>query len=100
LKWFALVVAGALALPLGVALVLPASGGTDLSRVAGFGWLASRYARLLILSFNYELVALGFVSLTWNALTAGSSEARRKIRVILLGTLVGVVPATLECLPR
>ncbi|MGC2109676.1 MAG: SpoIIE family protein phosphatase [Candidatus Korobacteraceae bacterium] len=95
LKWLALVLGGALALPLGVALVLPASGGIEPSRVAGFGWLASQYAHLLIFSFDYGLVALGFVSLTWNALTVGSSEARRKIRVILVGTLVGVVPATL-----
>jgi len=95
LKWLALVLGLALALPLGVALVLPASGGTEPNRVAGFGWLTSKYAHLLILSFNYGMVALGFVSLTWNALTVGSSEPRRKIRVILVGTLVGVVPATL-----
>ena len=95
LKWLALVLGLALALPLGVALVLPASGGTEPTRVAGFGWLASKYAHLLILLFNYGLIALGFVSLTWSALTVGSSEARRKIRVILAGTLVGVVPATL-----
>ena len=95
LKWLALVLGLALALPLGVALMLPASGGTEPNRVAGFGWLTSKYAHFLILSFNYGMVALGFVSLTWNALTVGSSEARRKIRVILVGTLVGVVPATL-----
>lgn len=95
LKWIALVVGAALALPLAVALVLPASGGTEPNRVAGFGWLASKYAHLLILFFNYGLVALGFVSLTWNTLTISSSEARRKIRVILMGTLAGVVPAAL-----
>jgi len=95
LKWIALVVGVALALPLGVALILPASGGTEPNRVAGFGWLTSKYAHLLILFFNYGLVALGFVSLTWNALTVGTSEARRKIRVILVGTLAGVVPAAL-----
>ncbi len=94
LKWLALVLGLALALPLGVALMLPASGGTEPNRVAGFGWLTSKYAHLPILIFNYGLVALGFVALTWNALTVGSSEARRKIRVILAGTLVGVVPAT------
>ncbi len=95
LKWLALVLGLALALPLGVALMLPASGGTEPTRVAGFGWLASKYAHVLILLFNYGLIALGFVSLTWRALTVVSSDARRKIRVIFAGTLVGVVPATL-----
>jgi sigma-B regulation protein RsbU (phosphoserine phosphatase) len=50
---------------------------------------------ILVLSFFYGLVALGFVSLTWNAFSAPSPDARRKIRVILLGTLLGCVPGTL-----
>ena len=50
---------------------------------------------ILVLSFFYGLIGLGFVSLIWNAFSAPSPEARRKIRVILWGTLVGVVPATL-----
>ena len=48
-----------------------------------------------MLFFLYGLLALGFVSLIWNAFSAPTPEARRKIRVILWGTLVGVVPATL-----
>jgi sigma-B regulation protein RsbU (phosphoserine phosphatase) len=47
------------------------------------------------LFFLYGLLALGFVSLTWNAFAAPTPEARRKIRVILWGTLVGFGPATL-----
>ncbi len=50
---------------------------------------------ILVLSFFYGLIALGFVSLIWNAFSAPSPEVRRKIRVILWGTLLGVVPATL-----
>lgn len=95
LKWLALVVAIFLALPLCVALLRPASGGTDPTSIPGFGWLRNTYAHISILIFNYGLVALGFVSLTWNAATVDSSEARRKIRVILWGALVGVIPATL-----
>jgi sigma-B regulation protein RsbU (phosphoserine phosphatase) len=49
----------------------------------------------LILSFFYGLIALGLISLIWNAFSAATPEAQRKIRVILWGTLVGVVPATL-----
>ncbi len=93
-KWFALVLGLFLSVPLGVALLLPASGGIDPSLVAGFGWMKLRYAHLSILLFNYGLVALGFVSLIWNAATVQSPESQRKIRVILFGTLVGVVPAT------
>jgi sigma-B regulation protein RsbU (phosphoserine phosphatase) len=52
------------------------------------------YARIAILFFVYGLVVLGFVSLIWNAFSAATPEARRKSRVILWGTLVGVVPAT------
>jgi serine phosphatase RsbU (regulator of sigma subunit) len=43
----------------------------------------------------YGLIALSFVSLIWNTFSAPTPEARRKIRVILWGTLVGVVPAML-----
>jgi sigma-B regulation protein RsbU (phosphoserine phosphatase) len=46
------------------------------------------------LFFLYGLITLGFVSLIWNALSAATPEARRKIRVIFWGTLVGVGPAT------
>ena len=50
---------------------------------------------ILVLSFFYGLLALGIVSLIWNAFSAPSPEVRRKIRVIVLGTLLGVVRATL-----
>ncbi len=78
LKWISLMLGASLALP----AVLE-------------GRFAGGYARILTLSFLYGLIALGLVSLIWNALSATTPEARRKIRVILWGTLVGVVPATL-----
>jgi sigma-B regulation protein RsbU (phosphoserine phosphatase) len=76
LKWIALIV-GAFLVPL---VVL---GRLSVGR------------HVILLSVLYGLLALGFVSLIWNAFSAPSPEARRKIRVILWGTLVGVVPATL-----
>jgi sigma-B regulation protein RsbU (phosphoserine phosphatase) len=85
LKWAALVLGGLLALPV--------LGSGDNSR--SIGLLTSRYGRLSILFFNYGLIVLGFVSLISNAVTVSSSDARRKIRVILWGTLIGVVPATI-----
>jgi sigma-B regulation protein RsbU (phosphoserine phosphatase) len=86
LKWIALVVAGYCNLPrlLGGGLRIPAPES-----------LYAGYAKMLIVSFDYGLVALGLASLVWNAITATTTDAHRKIRVILWGTLVGVVPATL-----
>ncbi len=48
--------------------------------------------RLRLAPILYASVVLGLVSLIWNAATTDMPEARRKIRVILWGTLVGVVP--------
>jgi sigma-B regulation protein RsbU (phosphoserine phosphatase) len=78
LKWASLALGTSFALPL-----------------MGVGRPAIGYTRILILSLLYGFIALGFVSLIWNAISATTPEARRKIRVILWGTLVGVVPATL-----
>ncbi len=50
---------------------------------------------VFVLLFLYGLIVFGFASLIANAFSATTPEARRKIRVILWGTLVGVVPATL-----
>jgi phosphoserine phosphatase RsbU/P len=76
LKWIALMVAAF--------LVPPAVVG---------GFSGGRHG--IVLVFLYGLIALSFVSLIWNAFSARAPEARRKIRVILWGTLVGVVPAVL-----
>jgi phosphoserine phosphatase RsbU/P len=46
---------------------------------------------------TYGLLVLGMVSLLWNRFGAETSpEARRKSRVLLAGTLVGVLPIILE----
>jgi sigma-B regulation protein RsbU (phosphoserine phosphatase) len=88
LKWFAIV--------FGAALALPTLAGRNAGQApATLGWPLVGYGHVLVLCLNYGFLALGFVSLTWNAVSATSSEARRKIRVILWGTLVGVIPATL-----
>jgi phosphoserine phosphatase RsbU/P len=44
------------------------------------------------LFYNYGFTALGLVALVGSAFTAPTPDARRKIRVILWGTLVGVLP--------
>ena len=58
-------------------------------------FLGDRTARTIQLSYLYGVVGLGIISLLGNAWGASTPEARRKIRVILWGTLIGVVPATL-----
>ena len=87
LKWFAIVFAVTK-----IALELP----IDLNHASAYpAWLLSRRAQVLTSSVNYALIALGLASLIWNDLVVTSSEARRKIRVIMWGTLVGVLPATI-----
>ena len=69
-------------------------GGALLALFAIFGARVGP-RHVFVLLFLYGLIVLGFVSLIGNAFSATTAEARRKIRVILWGTLVGVVPATL-----
>jgi serine phosphatase RsbU (regulator of sigma subunit) len=57
--------------------------------------LGDRTANAVRLSYLYGIVGLGLVSLLANAVAASTPEARRKIRMVLWGTLIGVVPATL-----
>jgi sigma-B regulation protein RsbU (phosphoserine phosphatase) len=62
---------------------------------AGMVPLPYGHTRLLLLPVLYAVVTLGFVSLIWNALSANTPDARRKIRVLLWGTVVGVGPAVI-----
>jgi phosphoserine phosphatase RsbU/P len=47
----------------------------------------------------YGTVLLGVISLVWNVFGAARIEDRRKLKVMLWGTLVGVAPAVLVGLP-
>lgn len=94
LKWLGLAGGLFLAVPVGLAAPIAAAKGIRVRQLLPI--LGGRYGHLFVLIFNYGLITLGFVSLTWNALTVESAEARRKIRVILLGTLMGVIPATVS----
>ncbi|HYL99871.1 MAG TPA: PDZ domain-containing protein, partial [Blastocatellia bacterium] len=85
LKWAALLVAALLAVP----LVNSSDSGQSILVPNGPYW------RFFVLVFNYGLLLLGFISLIWNSRSITSPDARRKLRVILWGTLVGVVPASL-----
>lgn len=45
--------------------------------------------------YIYGTIFLGLFSLGWTALRAPTPEAKRKIRVILWGALIGITPATI-----
>src|SRR5690242_4176753 len=62
-----------------------------------FGQQAGDIVRLSLIYVGYTLIALGLISLAINAF-AGSCDhgVRRKSRVILWGTLIGVLPLVVE----
>lgn len=86
LKWVGLAGVGAITL-----VSLPRNLAMEVSYPS---WLTSQRPHFVLSGFEYACLVLGFVSLVWNDLTVTSADARRKIRVIMWGTLIGVVPAT------
>jgi sigma-B regulation protein RsbU (phosphoserine phosphatase) len=58
-------------------------------------FIGLRVADRAVLAFIYGCLVLGLLSLTWNAFVPSTSDARRKIRVIFWGTVVGVTPAAI-----
>jgi sigma-B regulation protein RsbU (phosphoserine phosphatase) len=59
--------------------------------------VGTRNAELIRLCVVYGFLGLGMISLAQNAFTAAvPPEARRKSRVILLGTVIGVLPIVFE----
>ena len=53
--------------------------------------------RLVIL---YGMVLLGIASLLWNVVGAANVEDRRKLKVMLWGTVIGIAPAILAGIPH
>ena len=89
LKWMGLL--------FGVCTVFPGlrTGDPSLPRVAAH-LVGSHNAYVILLSLKYALLALGMISLAQNSLMAAvPAEARRKSRVILWGTVAGVLPIVL-----
>ncbi len=81
----------------GACIVIPGlrTGSPNLPHVVEhlFG---SRNANFIDRGLNYDLLALGMISLAQNSFVAAvPPEARRKSRVILWGTLAGVLPIAL-----
>jgi len=59
--------------------------------------IGSEGSEHLRLAFSYTVLFLGVVSLLWNCVSAETSaESRRKSRILLAGTLAGVLPWVVE----
>jgi hypothetical protein len=90
LKW--------IGLGLGAILIVPgfATGNPRLPMAVLTLW-GERPSDIVVLSWRYSLFALGLISLAGNAFdNASPPEARMKARVILWGTLLGVLPVVVE----
>jgi len=90
LKWVGLL--------FGVCIVIPGlrTGSATLPRVVAH-LLGSRNADFVSAALNYDLLILGLISLAQNSfMPSVPLEARRKSRVMLWGTVAGVVPIVLE----
>jgi sigma-B regulation protein RsbU (phosphoserine phosphatase) len=86
-----------LALTFGVCIALPGlrAGHPSFPRVVA-EVVGTRNADLILSFVLYALFVLGILSLAQNSFMAAPSEERRKSRVILWGTIVGVLPIVLE----
>src|SRR6266852_3023065 len=89
LKW--------LALAFGISIVFPGlrAGHPSFPRVVA-EVAGTRNADLILSFVLYALFVLGILSLAQNSFMAAPSEERRKSRVILWGTIAGVLPIVLE----
>ena len=90
LKWVGLL--------FGVCIVFPGlrTGNPSFPRVVAH-LVGSRNADFIDAGLNYDLLFLGIISLAQNSFMAAvPPEARRKSRVILWGTVVGILPISLE----
>jgi sigma-B regulation protein RsbU (phosphoserine phosphatase) len=81
-------------------VLMIAIAAMDLSQVLGHAgafpqWHLTWPTQAVVASLRYAFIGLGFASLIWNEVVVTSPDARRKIRLILWGTLIGVVPAAL-----
>lgn len=89
LKWLLLIGSLLVAAPLAVWGLFAASSMPLLrfaDRVGG------STARTVIFGYFFGAMGLGLASLVWSGLRAPSAETRRKLKVIVWGTVVGMVP--------
>lgn len=84
-------------LAIGISFALPGLKFGAPHAPAAFERLVGPYpSHLAWLSYSYGFLGLGLTALVGNALGAVTPEAKRKIRIILWGTLVGVIPIAVQ----
>jgi sigma-B regulation protein RsbU (phosphoserine phosphatase) len=83
------VAAAVLAVPLGLWGLL--AGSSQPLRVFA-DQVGEKLIRPLLAGYFFGVFGLGLVSLVWNSVRAPTAEARRKTRVIVWGTVVGLTP--------
>ncbi|MFB3094592.1 MAG: GAF domain-containing protein, partial [Candidatus Acidiferrales bacterium] len=89
LKSVLVVAAAAVAVPLGLWGLL--AGSSQPLRVFA-DQVGGKLINPLLLGYIFGVYGLGLVSLVWNSVRAPTAEARRKTRVIVWGTVVGLTP--------
>jgi serine phosphatase RsbU (regulator of sigma subunit) len=92
LKKVYLGVLGACSIPMGLACLM---AGDLAPAYSVYGWPRPNLAGDLIYALAFSAYLLGFVSLVWNSVRPPTTEARRKTRVIVWGTLIGYGPVFL-----
>ena len=89
LKSWLLAAAAAVVVPLGMATYW-AGGHAPLFRFAD--WIGPTATTAVLSIYFFGATALSLTSLVWNGLHAPTAEARRRTRVIVWGTVAGVLP--------
>ncbi|MFQ5778569.1 MAG: GAF domain-containing protein, partial [Terriglobia bacterium] len=92
LKSVLLVAAAIVAVPLGLWALL-AGSSQPLQMFAD--QVGEKLTNPLVIGYIFGVFGLGLVSLVWNGLRSPTAEARRKVRVIVWGTIVGFTPGLL-----
>ena len=89
LKWVLLALGAVMAVPLGVWCLL--AGGSLPFHILG-ARLDNRAVTSLTTAYFLGSYILGLVSLVWNSIRPASADVRRKTRVIVWGTVAGILP--------
>jgi sigma-B regulation protein RsbU (phosphoserine phosphatase) len=86
LKWLGVACATSLAMP-------GLSVGRPVVPAMFVRWFGEPIILGLTLAYPYPWLALGLVSLGWNAVSAPTPDTRRKARVLAWGTFIGITPS-------
>jgi len=89
LKWTLLALSAGVGLPLAI---WAGGAGSPQPLLRFAGQIGGRLVEVTLVGYFFAGIGLGLVSLVWNGLRGASAETRRKLRVVMWGTVVGLVP--------